>query len=128
MERITSSGRRKAAVARVHVNKGKGKVTINKKDVLEYFPVNYLANKVLEPLKVTESEGQFDFYVNVHGGGIKGQAEAVRLGLAKALVAMEAEKKPALKAERMMTRDARVVERKKPGYRKARKKEQYSKR
>ena len=125
---IIATGRRKAAVARVYLQTGKGKFTVNSKPVEEYFTVEHLRTKVLKPLQVLELVKKVDVNINVTGGGIKGQAEAVQLGLARAFVKMDPEYKPALKAENMMTRDARVVERKKPGLKKARKKTQFSKR
>jgi len=121
-------GRRKSSVARVFITKGTGKVTINGKDIKDYFPLQFMQDALLKPLRVLEMTETFDVKVNVNGGGIKGQTDAITLGLARALVADNAENKPALRAERLMTRDARVVERKKTGLRKARKKEQYSKR
>lgn len=121
-------GRRKASVARVFITKGSGKVTINGKDYKEYFSLSFLQDNLMTPLRVLESEAAYDVNVNVNGGGIKGQTEAIRLGIARALVLENPENKPALKAQRLMTRDSRVVERKKTGLRKARKKEQYSKR
>jgi small subunit ribosomal protein S9 len=128
MEKNVAVGRRKASVARVFISKGKGKVTVNGKDLKEYFSVDFLQNKVLEPLVATENTKSFDFVVNVAGGGIKGQAEAIQLGISRALLLIDEEHRLALKPLRMLTRDARVVERKKPGFRKARKKEQFSKR
>lgn len=128
MEKNVAVGRRKASVARVFINKGKGNVTINGKDLKDYFSVDFLQNKVLEPLAATENTKNFDFKVNVQGGGIKGQAEAIQLGIARALLLIDEEYRTTLKPLRMLTRDARVVERKKPGLRKARKKEQFSKR
>lgn len=128
MEKNVAVGRRKASVARVFISKGKGKVTINGKDIKDYFSVEFLRNKVAEPLVATETAESFDFNVNVAGGGIKGQAEAIQLGISRALLLIDEEHRLALKPLRMLTRDARVVERKKPGFRKARKKEQFSKR
>lgn len=128
MEKNVAVGRRKASVARVFISKGKGKITINGKDLKEYFSVNFLQNKVLEPLVATSSAESFDFNINASGGGIKGQAEAIQLGISRALLLIDAEHRLTLKPLRMLTRDARVVERKKPGFRKARKKEQFSKR
>jgi len=125
---IIATGRRKAAVARVYLQNGKGKFTVNSKSVEDYFCVDHLIIKVLKPVKVLELEKKVDININVTGGGIKGQAEAVQLGLARAFVKMDEEFKPALKAENMMTRDARVVERKKPGLKKARRASQFSKR
>lgn len=128
MSQVNAVGRRKAAVARVFLKPGSGQILVNGKDYKDYFTVNHLVLQVERPLKLTESEGKFDLKVNVKGGGIKGQAEAVRLGICRVLVANDAEVKPTLKAESLMTRDARKVERKKPGLRKARKKAQFSKR
>ncbi|MCB0539013.1 MAG: 30S ribosomal protein S9 [Bacteroidetes bacterium] len=128
MEKNVAVGRRKASVARVFISKGKGNVTINGKDLKNYFSVDFLQNKVLEPLVATENTKNFDFKVNVQGGGIKGQAEAIQLGISRALLLIDEEYRETLKPLRMLTRDARVVERKKPGLRKARKKEQFSKR
>lgn len=128
MSATNALGRRKAAVARVYVSKGKGEVTVNGKKLTEYFPVQHLSQKVEAPLKVVEAVKDFDIKVNVRGGGVKGQADAVKLAIARALVKIDPENKPKLKAENMMTRDSRVVERKKPGLRKARKKTQFSKR
>ena len=127
MDKITV-GRRKASIARATVTAGNGNITINGKDYKEYFPLVYLQNKVEAPLKVADSEGKFDVVINVYGGGIKGQSEAISLAIARALINDNAEKRPALKKEKLLRRDARVVERKKTGLRKARKKEQYSKR
>ncbi len=128
METINTIGRRKSAVARVYVTPGKGKITINKRDVNEYFSVPIHRYVVTQPLNTLGVADQYDIKVNITGGGTKGQAEAVRLGIARALVAMDAEVKPQLKAEGFMTRDPRVVERKKPGQPKARKRFQFSKR
>ncbi len=128
MEVINSVGRRKASVARVYLKEGKGNITINKKDIKEYFPLETLQYIVNQPLNTLEVMGNFDIVVNVHGGGYSGQAEAIRLGIARSLVKLDEENKPALKAEGFMTRDSRVVERKKPGQKKARKKFQFSKR
>ncbi len=128
MSTINTIGRRKAAVARVYLQKGTGAITINDRDLNNYFPISNLSNKVLEPLQVVEMEKSFDIQINVKGGGIKGQAEAVRLGVARALVELDEELKPALKAKGFLTRDSRVVERKKYGKPKARKSFQFSKR
>lgn len=128
MEQINAVGRRKAAIARVFMSYGTGKIVVNKRDYKDYFSVPHIQEKVTLPLQVVEAMGKYDLKVNVAGGGIKGQAEAVMLGIARALVKDNAENKPPLKALGIMTRDARKVERKKPGLRKARKKEQYSKR
>ena len=121
-------GRRKSSVARVYLSKGKGKVTVNKRDVKDYFATAVLLDKVNQPFVLTETTGQYDVKVNVDGGGVNGQAEAIRLGISRALVVINADHKPALKAEGLMTRDPRMVERKKPGQKKARKKFQFSKR
>ena len=128
MEVVNTLGRRKTSVARVYLSKGSGKVTVNNRDYKEFFPVAILQGKVEQPFKITETLGQFDVKVNVAGGGINGQAEAIRLGISRALVKVNEEMKPALKAEGLMTRDPRMVERKKPGQPKARKKFQFSKR
>ncbi len=128
MEIINTLGRRKTSVARVYLKKGTGKVTVNKKDFKEFFPVAMLQFKVLQPFALTETNDQYDVTVNVQGGGIYGQAEAIRLGISRALVKVSEDLKPALKAEGLMTRDPRMVERKKPGQPKARKKFQFSKR
>ena len=128
MDKNVAVGRRKTSIARVFIKKGKGKIAINKKELKDYFPVIYLQNKVMEPLKVTELESKYDFNINVQGGGVKGQTEAVQMGIARALLLVDPELRPELKKNRLLTRDPRIVERKKPGYRKARKKEQYSKR
>lgn len=128
MEVINSVGRRKASVARVYLKEGKGNITINKKDLKVYFPLETLQYIVTQPLNTLEVLGNFDIVVNVNGGGYSGQAEAIRLGISRSLVKLDEENKPALKAEGFMTRDSRVVERKKPGQKKARKKFQFSKR
>lgn len=121
-------GRRKAAVARVFINVGSGSVTVNGKDYKEYFSVEHLQRKIEAVFTTADVVGKFDVVANVFGGGVKGQAEAVVLGIARALVADNAEIRPALKKEKMLRRDSREVERKKTGLRKARKKEQFSKR
>jgi len=128
MEVLNALGRRKAAVARVYLSEGKGKITINKKDFEVFFPVKSHQYIVLQPLKVLNLEGNYDIKINLMGGGIKGQAEAVRLGIARALLKVDAEYRPVLKKEGFLSRDSRVVERKKPGQPKARKKFQFSKR
>jgi small subunit ribosomal protein S9 len=128
MEVINTLGRRKTAVARVYLTPGKGNVTVNKKDYKEFFPTGVLQYKIEQPFKLTENTGKFDVTVNVVGGGINGQAEAVRLGIFRALIEISAENKPLLKEEGLTTRDPRMVERKKPGQPKARKKFQFSKR
>lgn len=121
-------GRRKEAVARVYIQKGTGEILINGKAYKAYFPVMYLQNQVELPLKTIEGMEAYDVVVNVKGGGPKGQAEAIKLGIARALVVMSAELKPALKKQGLMTRDPRSVERKKFGKRKARRSFQFSKR
>ena len=121
-------GRRKAAVARVIMKPGTGTITVNGKDYKNYFPLDFIQQKIEAPLTVSELAGKVDITVNVFGGGVKGQAEAIVLGIARAIVFENAEARPALKKAKMMRRDAREVERKKTGIRKARKKEQYSKR
>lgn len=128
MEVINTIGRRKSAVARVYLSEGTGTITVNKVDYKKYFAVDRLVDIVNQPLKTLELEGQFDVKVNLDGGGVTGQAEALRLGIARALVKLNEENKPALRKEGLLTRDARVVERKKPGQPKARKKFQFSKR
>ncbi|WP_276089355.1 30S ribosomal protein S9 [Pedobacter sp. JY14-1] len=128
MSVTNTSGRRKTAVARIYLKDGNGTITVNGKDYKEYFPTLPLQYIVGQSFEVAELVGQYDVQVNVAGGGIKGQAEAVRLAIAKAIVELDAEKKPALRAKGLMTRDMRMVERKKPGRRKARKKFQFSKR
>jgi small subunit ribosomal protein S9 len=128
MDVINTSGRRKTAVARLYMKPGTGKVTVNKTDAANYFPTAVLQYKLNQPFSITETEGQYDVNVNVYGGGVNGQADAVRLAMSKALVEINPEWKPSLKEVGLMTRDPRMVERKKPGLKKARKREQFSKR
>ena len=128
MEVIHKIGRRKTAVARVYVSEGKGNITINKKDLNTYFPTATLQYKVRQPLSLTNNDDNFDVKVNVYGGGITGQAEAVRLAISRALCEVDAENRATLKPEGLLTRDPRMVERKKFGQKKARKKFQFSKR
>ena len=128
METINALGRRKAAVARVYVSEGAGKIMINGRDIEVYFPSSILRYIVMQPLEKLGVAEKYDIKVNLDGGGFKGQAEALRLAIARALVKINPEDKPALKAEGFMTRDAREVERKKPGQPKARKHFQFSKR
>ncbi|PNQ72014.1 30S ribosomal protein S9 [Hanstruepera neustonica] len=128
MEVIHKIGRRKTAVARVYVAKGKGNITVNKKDMAVYFPTATLQYKVNQPLTMTNNDGNFDITVNVYGGGITGQAEAIRLALSRAMCDVDAENRLILKPEGLLTRDPRMVERKKFGQKKARKKFQFSKR
>ncbi|HPF96282.1 MAG: 30S ribosomal protein S9 [Flavobacteriaceae bacterium] len=128
MEVIHKIGRRKTAVARVYVAKGKGNITVNKKDIASYFTTATLQYKVKQPLAMTNNDGNFDITINVYGGGITGQAEAVRLAIARAMCDVDAENRSILKPEGLLTRDPRMVERKKFGQKKARKKFQFSKR
>ena len=128
MDVINTSGRRKSAVARIYLSKGKGKITINNKDQKDYFPLVELQGKLAQPFAITENVGKYDVKVNVKGGGFKGQAEAIRLGISKALVEIDPDYKAALRAEGLMTRDPIMVERKKFGQPKARKQFQFSKR
>lgn len=128
MEAVNAIGRRKAAVARVFVTEGTGKIVINKRDLENYFPSSILQFIVKQPLNTLNVADKYDIRINLDGGGYKGQSEAARLGIARALVKMNADDKPALRAAGFMTRDPRVVERKKPGQPKARKRFQFSKR
>jgi len=127
-EVINAIGRRKAAIARVFVQAGSGKIVINKREIDNYFPSTILQYVVRQPLNKVEAAEKYDIRVNLDGGGFKGQAEALRLAIARALVKIDETLKPALKAEGFLTRDAREVERKKPGRPKARKRFQFSKR
>jgi small subunit ribosomal protein S9 len=128
MEVINAIGRRKAAVARVYLNDGKGQITINDREFKQYFPNEILQYVVLQPLNLLNVADKYDIKVTLDGGGSKGQAEAVRLGISRALIKIDPEFKPKLKAEGFTTRDPREVERKKPGQPKARKRFQFSKR
>jgi small subunit ribosomal protein S9 len=128
MEVVNAIGRRKAAIARVFVSEGTGKIVINKRELDHYFPSTILQYVVKQPLNKLGAAEKYDIKVNLNGGGYKGQAEAARLGIARALVKINPEDKAALRAEGFMTRDPRVVERKKPGRPKARKRFQFSKR
>jgi len=128
MEVINTIGRRKTAIARVYLKEGKGKVTVNNKDYKDYFTIPTLQYKIDQPFNITETSGQYDVNVNVDGGGITGQVEAIRLAISRALVKINEDYKTLLKKEGLMTRDPRMVERKKPGQKKARKKFQFSKR
>jgi len=128
MEVIHKIGRRKTAVARIYVSKGKGNITINKKELNTYFTTATLQYKVNQPLALTDNEKKFDIKVNVFGGGITGQAEAVRLAISRAMCELDEENRSVLKPEGLLTRDPRMVERKKFGQKKARKKFQFSKR
>jgi small subunit ribosomal protein S9 len=127
-ETINTSGRRKTAVARVYLTEGTGKFVINGKDYTNYFPTLVLQYRVNQPFLLTGNEGKYDFKANLDGGGITGQAEALRLGISKALIEINPEWKTLLKAEGLTTRDPRMVERKKFGQKKARKRFQFSKR
>ena len=128
MEKVNSVGRRKAAIARVYVTEGTGVITINKRTLDVYFPSSILQFVVKQPLAKLDVVEKYDILVNLTGGGYKGQAEALRLAIARALVKINPEDKAALRAEGFMTRDPRAVERKKPGRPKARKRFQFSKR
>ena len=128
MEPINSLGRRKTSVARVVLTEGNGNVIINGVEGKEYFPITTQQYKLDQPFKLTDTAGKYDLTINVRGGGITGQVEAARLGIARALVAMDETLKPALKAEDLMTRNPAEVERKKFGRKKARKRYQFSKR
>jgi small subunit ribosomal protein S9 len=129
MEHINTIGRRKASVARVYLSQGEGKITINGKEYKEYFPQQHIQLKVVQPFKVIEVDNViYDIKVNVNGGGIKGQAEAIRMGISRALVKLNEDFRAPLKTQKLLTRDARVVERKKYGKPKARKSFQFSKR
>ena len=128
MEVINAIGRRKAAVARIYLNDGKGQITINDREFKQYFPNEILQYVVLQPLNLLNVADKYDIKVTLDGGGSKGQAEAIRLGISRALIKIDPEYKPKLKAEGFTTRDPREVERKKPGQPKARKRFQFSKR
>lgn len=128
MDVIHKIGRRKTAVARVYISEGKGNITVNNRNLEDYFPTATLQYKVKQPFSLTNTEDTFDVNVNVYGGGITGQAEAVRLALSRALCEVDEENRGALKPEGLLTRDPRMVERKKYGQKKARKKFQFSKR
>ena len=128
MEIVNALGRRKVAIARVYINDGKGSILVNNRDVKEYFSLEQLQYIVNQPLTLTNSEGKYDIKVNIYGGGVKGQAEALRLALSRALVKMDPDHKEVLKSNKLLTRDPREVERKKPGRPKARKRFQFSKR
>ena len=128
MDNFNATGRRKTSVARVYVTPGKGDIRVNARDLKEYFLSEIHQTLVKQPLVALKAETQYDVTINVEGGGIKGQAEAVRLGISRALVLFNAENKPTLRKEGFVTRDSRMVERKKPGRRKARRKFQFSKR
>jgi small subunit ribosomal protein S9 len=128
MEAINSLGRRKTAIARIVLTEGKGEIVVNGRDSKEYFPITMQQFKLAQAFKLTDTVGKYDVVATVDGGGITGQVDAVRLGIARALVKIDPEHKPKLKAEELMTRDPRAVERKKFGRKKARKRYQFSKR
>ncbi len=128
MKVVNALGRRKSAVARIYVTEGTGKITINKRDLTEYFPSTILQFVVKQPLTTVDAVEKYDIKVNLAGGGYTGQSQALRLAIARALVKINAEDKKALRAEGFMTRDSREVERKKPGRPKARRRFQFSKR
>jgi len=128
MEVINTIGRRKTSIARVYVVPGKGTIVVNERELKDYFQSEIHQTIVKQAMTISKVEANYDVTVNVEGGGSKGQAEAIRLGIARALVNINAELKPALRKEGIMTRDSRMVERKKPGRRKARKRFQFSKR
>ena len=128
MEVIHKIGRRKTSVARIYLSKGKDKMIINGKDYKDYFPTTSLQYKIIQPFKLTDNLGKYDLSVNVYGGGITGQVEAIRLAISRALCEISDDNRPLLKKEGLLTRDPRMVERKKFGQKKARKKFQFSKR
>ena len=128
MDTINAKGRRKAAIARIYIKEGKGNIIVNKKNFEDYFTIPEYKYQIMNPLTLVEAENKYDITVNVKGGGIKGQAEALRLAISRALIIINPEDKVTLKKEGYLTRDSRVVERKKPGQPKARKKFQFSKR
>jgi small subunit ribosomal protein S9 len=128
MSTVHKIGRRKTSVARVYVKPGSGKITINRKDSKEYFGTDVLVYKINQPFLLTETIGQYDVTVNVFGGGITGQAEAIRMGISRVMCEINGEFRGLLKPYGLLTRDARMVERKKPGQKKARKRFQFSKR
>ena len=128
MDRIHTIGRRKTAVARIYMSEGKGNVLVNNKDAKEYFTTDTLLYKLNQPFSLTEMTDKFDLKVNVNGGGITGQVEAIRLAISRALCQLDESNRTVLKAEGLLTRDPRMVERKKQGQKKARKKFQFSKR
>jgi small subunit ribosomal protein S9 len=128
METTNAIGRRKCAVARVYIKEGTGVILVNGRDFKEYFPTAILQNTVMQAFEISGTAGTFDVSANLHGGGVKGQAEALRLGIARILCELDPTRRPALKAEGLMRRDPRMVERKKFGQKKARKRFQFSKR
>lgn len=128
MDTIHAIGRRKAAVARVYLSKGKGNILVNGKDFKDYFPVDTMQYKLVQPFKLLDALAKYDVNVNVNGGGTTGQSEAIRLAISRALCEVNMDNRSSLKSEGLLTRDARVVERKKPGQKKSRKKFQWVKR
>jgi|TARA_B100000674_G_C37583353_1_gene797391 small subunit ribosomal protein S9 len=128
MSVINTLGRRKSSIARIYLKEGKGKISVNKRDYKDYFTTGVMQYKVNQPFEITDTVGKYDVDVNVNGGGNTGQVEAIRLAISRALVEINPDHKTLLKAEGLMTRDPRMVERKKPGQPKARKKFQFSKR
>ena len=128
MDVINTIGRRKKAIARIYLKEGSGNITVNNKDYKEYFTTATLQYVARQALEITESTGKYDIKANLNGGGINGQAEALRLAISKALCKIDLEHRPALKTKGLLKRDPRMVERKKPGQPKARKKFQFSKR
>lgn len=128
MKQFLGTGRRKTSVASVRLLPGKGEVKVNNRKFEDYFPIDTNRSNILKPLEVTNSKGKYDIFVNVKGGGITGQTGAIQLGIARALVVMDEDNKEALKKDNLLTRDARMVERKKYGLKKARKRFQFSKR
>ncbi|MCH7657096.1 MAG: 30S ribosomal protein S9 [Bacteroidetes bacterium] len=128
MEVVNTIGRRKSAVARIYIVEGKGNITVNNRDFTKFFPTKQLHNRIMEPLVLVESTNKYDIKANLKGGGVNGQAEALRLAIARALVKIDPEHRPALRSNGYLTRDPRHVERKKPGQPGARKKFQFSKR
>ena len=128
MEVVNALGRRKSAIARIYVTAGKGQITVNSKNYKDYFTIQQLQYIVEQPLRVSDAIDKYDINVNLQGGGVKGQAEALRLAIARALVKIDQENKESLKSNKFLTRDPRQVERKKPGRPKARKRFQFSKR
>lgn len=128
MDKIHTIGRRKAAVARIYLSTGKGNIIVNGKDFKEYFPVDTMQYKLEQPFKTLNLEKKYDVKVNVGGGGTTGQVEAIRLAISRALCEVDLENRTVLKSEGLLTRDSRVVERKKPGQKKSRKKFQWVKR
>jgi small subunit ribosomal protein S9 len=128
MEGVNTTGRRKSAIARIYVYDGKGQIIVNNREYKEYFTTQHLHHIVEQPLALTEVTGRYDIKANLNGGGVTGQAEALRLAISRALILIDPEKKPLLKSSGLLTRDPREVERKKPGRPKARKRFQFSKR